>query len=542
MSEIPREQEEVAASSAPPTSGPVQCANLERAADSIPHEAPALAQNATEKPAGQPEQEARLASSESEPAPPETAPLASPPCWMPDPAPPPVSPAPPEAFREGGIYRAHVVEVTTERVLLNLGGRFQGTITLIEFAGHPTPKPGDEVSVIVEGFNPDSGEVTLSKRHADEELFWQSVQPGDLLEGVVTGMNKGGLDIDIGGARAFLPASQVDIRRIKDISLLIGEHVQCIVSQVDRTTRDLIVSRRKVLERQREQERREILQGLTEGDVRTGRVSSITDYGAFVSVGGVDGLVHVTDLSWGRVKHPSEVVQVGQEVSVRILKVDLEKGKVALGLRQATPDPWESVETKYPVGSRITARIARLADFGAFVQLEEGVDALLPLSEMSWSRRVASPAEIVKIGDEVELVVLKVEPAKQRISVGLKQTSEDPWAAVETRFPVNELVKGKVSKILDFGCFVEIAPGMEGLVHISELSLRRVNAVSDIVQEGQEVEVRVLKIDKEAQRISLSMRPAPKLRLDEKVEPARSRPTTVRKKPLRGGLTSHFDW
>jgi len=445
-------------------------------------------------------------------------------------------------MQEGSIQRAKVVEVRPDGVLFNLGDRFHGSVPLIEFAGHPTPKPGDEISVITERFYPETGEVVLSKRHADEELFWQSVQPGDLLEGVVTGMNKGGLDIDIGGARAFLPASQVDLRRIKDISVLIGEHVQCVVAQVDRTTKDLIVSRRKAMEREREQERRKLLQNLTEGEVCTGRVSNITDYGAFVTVNGVDGLVHITDLSWGRVKHPAEVVQVGQEVSVRILKVDQEKGKVSLSIRQATPDPWETVESKYPVGSRITARIARLADFGAFVQLEPGVDALLPLSEMSWSHRVNNPADIVKVGDELELAILKVEPAKQRISVGLKQTTEDPWTTVDARFPVNEIVKGKVSKIMDFGCFVEIAPGMEGLVHISELSLRRVNAVSDVVKEGQEVDVRILKIDKEAQRISLSMRPAPKLRLDEQVDSGRAKAKTARKKPLRGGLTSHFDW
>jgi len=445
-------------------------------------------------------------------------------------------------MQEGSIQRAKVVEVRPDGVLFNLGDRFHGSVPLIEFAGHPTPKPGDEISVITERFYPETGEVVLSKRHADEELFWQSVQPGDLLEGVVTGMNKGGLDIDIGGARAFLPASQVDLRRIKDISVLIGEHVQCVVAQVDRTTKDLIVSRRKAMEREREQERRKLLQNLTEGEVCTGRVSNITDYGAFVTVNGVDGLVHITDLSWGRVKHPAEVVQVGQEVSVRILKVDQEKGKVSLSIRQATPDPWETVESKYPVGSRITARIARLADFGAFVQLEPGVDALLPLSEMSWSHRVNNPADIVKVGDELELAILKVEPAKQRISVGLKQTTEDPWTTVDARFTVNEIVKGKVSKIMDFGCFVEIAPGMEGLVHISELSLRRVNAVSDVVKEGQEVDVRILKIDKEAQRISLSMRPAPKLRLDEQVDSGRAKAKTARKKPLRGGLTSHFDW
>ncbi|NLX21769.1 MAG: S1 RNA-binding domain-containing protein [Phycisphaerae bacterium] len=542
MSEIPPKQDEVGGPSAPSPNDQPECAPPQGAAGPTPDEA----RTAPDNPAGTLDSGAEpvvcTAHGDHEPIAPDTAPLASPPCSMPEPPPPPSPSGPVGQMQEGSIQRAKVVEVRPDGVLFNLGDRFHGSVPLIEFAGHPTPKPGDEISVITERFYPETGEVVLSKRHADEELFWQSVQPGDLLEGVVTGMNKGGLDIDIGGARAFLPASQVDLRRIKDISVLIGEHVQCVVAQVDRTTKDLIVSRRKAMEREREQERRKLLQNLTEGEVCTGRVSNITDYGAFVTVNGVDGLVHITDLSWGRVKHPAEVVQVGQEVSVRILKVDQEKGKVSLSIRQATPDPWETVESKYPVGSRITARIARLADFGAFVQLEPGVDALLPLSEMSWSHRVNNPADIVKVGDELELAILKVEPAKQRISVGLKQTTEDPWTTVDARFPVNEIVKGKVSKIMDFGCFVEIAPGMEGLVHISELSLRRVNAVSDVVKEGQEVDVRILKIDKEAQRISLSMRPAPKLRLDEQVDSGRAKAKTARKKPLRGGLTSHFDW
>ncbi len=542
MSEIPPKQDEVGGPLAPSPNDQPESVPPQGAAGPTPDEA----RTTPDHPAGTLDSGAEpvvcTAQGGHEPIAPDTVPLASPPCSMPEPPPPPSPSGPVGQMQEGSIQRAKVVEVRPDGVLFNLGDRFHGSVPLIEFAGHPTPKPGDEISVITERFNPETGEVVLSKRHADEELFWQSVQPGDLLEGVVTGMNKGGLDIDIGGARAFLPASQVDLRRIKDISVLIGEHVQCVVAQVDRTTKDLIVSRRKAMEREREQERRKLLQNLTEGEVCTGRVSNITDYGAFVTVSGVDGLVHITDLSWGRVKHPAEVVQVGQEVSVRILKVDQEKGKVSLSIRQATPDPWETVESKYPVGSRITARIARLADFGAFVQLEPGVDALLPLSEMSWSHRVNSPADIVKVGDELELAILKVEPAKQRISVGLKQTTEDPWTTVDARFPVNEIVKGKVSKIMDFGCFVEIAPGMEGLVHISELSVRRVNAVSDVVKEGQEVDVRILKIDKEAQRISLSMRPAPKLRLDEQVDSGRAKAKTARKKPLRGGLTSHFDW
>lgn len=456
------------------------------------------------------------------------------------------APAPPivqsGTITPGGIHHATVIEVDTHLVHLKLSDQVQGTVAILEFAGHPTPKVGDEVSVIVEQYDPATNQVTLSKRHADEELFWHSVRPGDMLEGVVTGMNKGGLDIDLGGARAFLPASQVDLHRMKDISLLIGEHVRVAVVQVDRVTKDLIVSRRKVQEEDRVQERRMALESLVEGQSYPGKISNLTEYGAFVNLdAGVDGLIHITDLSWGRVTNPSDFVKPGQEVTVKLLKVDREKGKVSLGLKQMKANPWDDAEQRYPAGSRIKVKIARLADFGAFVQLEEGVDALLPASEISWSRRIANPMELVKVGDEIEAAILKVEPAKQRISISLKQIQDDPWSSAETRFPVNGTLKGKVSKIMDFGAFVEVAPGVEGLVHISELSERRVNAVSDVVKEGQDVDVRVLKLDIPAQRLSLSMKPEPKLRIDSRADDTR-RPKKDRKKPLRGGLASHFDW
>ena len=443
-------------------------------------------------------------------------------------------------LRQGSIIRAKVTQVTTIDVTFDVAG-IHTTIPFIEFAGHAIPKEGDEISVVVEEFDPASNKLMISKRHADEMLFWHSVQPGDLLEGVVTGMNKGGLDIDIGGARAFLPSSHVDTARIKDISVLIGEHVRCIVSQVDRTTKDLIVSRRKYLERERKEARRKAVDALVEGQKYTGTVSNLTEYGAFVNVGGVDGLVHITDMSWGRVRHPGDLLQIGQEVEVLVTKIDHQRHKVSLSIKQLKADPWSTAETKYPAGSRIRARVARLADFGAFLELEEGIDALLPLSEMSWSRRIGNPSEVVKPGDEIEVVVLRVEPAKQRISVGLKQTEPDPWSTVETRFPLNTPTKGKVSKIMDFGAFVELTPGVEGLIHISELSDKRVKAVGDVVKEGQEVEVRVIKLDLKAQRISLSMRPAPKIQEHVAPEPAR-KPKPERKKPLRGGLSSHFNW
>jgi small subunit ribosomal protein S1 len=327
---------------------------------------------------------------------------------------------------------------------------------------------------------------------------------------------------------------------MKDISLLIGEHVRCIVTQVDRTTRDLIVSRKKYLESEARAKRQQALEGLAEGDIRSGTVTNLTQYGAFIDLGGVDGLLHMTDISWGRVRDPREVLQVGQPIRVRILKINRETGKVSLGLKQVKPNPWDGIEDRYPKDRRIRAKVARMTEFGAFLELEEGVDALLPIGEMSWSKHVVHPSEVVKIGDEIEVVVLRVDAERKRISVGLKQMQENPWSTVEARFPINSKVNGKVVKIMDFGAFVEIAPGIEGLIHISELSEKRVKTVADVVQEGQEVEVRVVKLDLPSQRISLSMRPEQKVPVRVAESPAAKK--KERKRPLRGGLSSHFEW
>ena len=445
-------------------------------------------------------------------------------------------------LEQGGVHRGKVTRVTCEEVFVNLGGALEGIVPIMEFAAQPIPQDGEEISVIVDRLDPERGLLVLSKQQADEYTFWQAVQPGDTLEGVVTGMNKGGLDVDLGGARAFLPASHVDVRRMRDISMLIGEHVRCVVTQVDRTTHDLVVSRKKYIERERRRQRQEILNHLTEGEIRNGTVSNVTDFGAFIDLGGADGLLHLTDMSWSRVRHPKEVVEEGQQIEVRVLKVDRKAGKISLGLKQIKPDPWDGVETRYPAGARVRGRVVRTADFGVFLELEEGVDALLPISELSWSRRINHPSELLRVGDTPEVVVLKVDPGKRRIAVGLKQTEENPWLAVETRFPANSWVKGRVSKVADFGAFVELIPGVEGLVHISELSDKHVRAVSDVVEEGQQIDVRVIKADAEAQRISLSMKPEPKEPPVASGDGGADKAKKKRKRPLRGGLASHFDW
>ncbi|GMV96548.1 MAG: hypothetical protein AMXMBFR83_09130 [Phycisphaerae bacterium] len=440
------------------------------------------------------------------------------------------------------IHAGKIVRVTAEEVFVVIDTGQQGYVPLIEFAAQPLPHVGDDISVLIERSEDKTGLLKLSKRQADEFTFWQSVQPGDVLEGVITGMNKGGLDVDIGGARAFLPASQVDMRRIHDISTFIGEHVRCVVTQVDRATQDLVVSRRRLQEIEKQEQRKAAVEAIQEGEIRTGRVSNVTEFGAFVSLGGVDALLHMSDMSWGRVRPPAEVVRKGDEITVKVLKVDRAAGKVSVGLKQARPNPWDNITERYQEGARVKGKVLRFADFGAFLELEDAVEALLPISEMSWTQRIGHPADLLKEGEEREVVVLKVDPARRRISVGLRQTEPNPWDTLEQQFPINATVKGKVTKIMEYGAFVELLPGIEGLVHISALSDRRVRAVGDVVKEGQEVEVRVLKIDRGAQRVSLSMKPQEAPRRPAGDAPGKESKPAKKPRPARGGLSSHFDW
>lgn len=439
----------------------------------------------------------------------------------------------PDLSKGPAFLNAVVKRVTNDALILSLPDEREGRLSLSEYAGLPVPTVGESIPVRVD--LQEDGTLSISRVSEAEHTFWDSVKEGDTLEGVVTGMNKGGLDIDIGGARAFLPASHVDVKPVKDISILIGEHVTCIVSQVDRTSRDLVVSRRRFLRKANRQKRHDLFESLEEGQTRTGKVASVTDYGAFVDLGGANGLLHMSDMTWGRLKHPSELVQPEQELEVKILKVDPKKGKISLGLKQLQPDPWDNIQDKYPKDSKVRGKVISLADFGAFLELEPGVEALLPLSEMSWSRHVTRPSDMVSQGQDVEAVVLRVDPARRKFSVGTRQLQENPWANIETRFPINDTFKGKVTRTMEFGAFVEVAEGVEGLIHISELSDKRVRAVTDVVKEGDEVEVRVIKVDPKAQRLSLSMKPLTKQDIED------AKPKKKKKRPERGGLASHID-
>lgn len=441
------------------------------------------------------------------------------------------SPAP----QSGGSRRGKVVSIGRDDVFIDLGGKSQGICSVLQFE---TANVGDEFDFVVDHYDEREGLLVLNRKGVmATNVSWENLEAGQVVEGVVSGMNKGGLELEIKGMRAFMPAGQVDLYFQKDISTLIGQRMAVEVMQFDRHARNLIVSRRVLLERQKEEARQKLMEELAEGQTRRGVVRSVTDFGAFVDLGGVDGLLHVSEMSHRRVRHPSELIKVGDLVDVKIVKIDKETGKLSLSLKQAMPDPWANVATRYSAGSSVTGRVTKVEPFGAFVEVEEGLEGLLPVSEISW-QRIRHPSDVVKVGDTIKLVVLSVDPNQHRMSFSLKQAGPDPWSQVKERYAVDMVVKGKVTRVVDFGAFVELEPGLEGLVHISELAGHRVNSASDVVKPGQDVDVRVLEIDKEARRISLSIR-----RAAEVAAPAAPAvpvaPGKKKKKPeLRGGL----DW
>lgn len=439
-----------------------------------------------------------------------------------------------------------VTGVTDDDVFLQFGVKTQGVVPHAHFGKKEPIEVGRRVDCVVERFDEESGLLIVSRKGAATRATWTNLTRGMLVEGRVTGVIKGGLEIDLKGIRAFMPGSQADIHPMKDVSLLLNQMVKCEVMEVDRRHKNVLLSRRKVMEREQAELREKLKGELEAGQLREGFVRSITDFGAFVDIGGIDGLVHISDMSWGSVGKVTDVLEVGQKVKVMVLKVDTKRDRISLGLKQAMPDPWTGAADKYPVGSSLKARVVRLADFGAFAELESGVEGLIPISEMNWSRtRAASDA--VSVGDMVDCVVIRMEPDKRRIAMSMKQAQADPWAGVLESFPAQSIVKGKVTRLADFGAFVEIAPGVEGLVHISELADRRVNSCSEVVQVGQEVEARVLGTDREHRRISLSIKAVQAHAAGEETAHAATvtapaKPRKERKKPLRGGLSSHFDW
>lgn len=451
--------------------------------------------------------------------------------------------APPEQIEPGTELTGTVVGVTQDDVFLDLGTKLQGVLPRNQFGKKEPVENGRRVDVVVDRFDEESRLLNVIRKGQIQRATWENLARGNLVEGRVVGLNKGGLEVDLKGIRAFMPASQVDVVPRKDISELLNEVVRCEVMEVDRRGNNILLSRRKVLEKERTAAREHLLEDLQVGQTRKGTVGNITDFGAFVNLGGVDGLVHISDMSWGSVEKVSDVLSPGQEVEVKVLKVDLKRNRISLGMKQALPDPWEGVGERYPVGTQLKARVVRLADFGVFAELESGVEGLVPISEMGWSR-VQRTSDLVSAGDMIDVVVIRVELPKRRIALSMKQAQADPWAGVLESFTPQSLVKGKVTRLADFGAFVELAPGIEGLVHISEMADRRVRSCSEVVEPGQEIEVRVLGVDGENRRISLSIRAVTAAQTGSEqdgpaAEPARKE-RKKRKKPLRGGVS--WEW
>lgn len=414
---------------------------------------------------------------------------------------------------EGEIIKGTILEIKDDAVLVDIGYKSEGLIPLREFrapSGEVTAKVGDVVDVYLEQKEDSEGLIVLSREKAEKIKIWDELSrvydKGSAITGMILGRTKGGLIVDI-GVRAFLPGSQVDLRPVRDLDKLIGKAFPMKIIKLNQKRGNIVLSRRELLEEERKHLKEQTLANLTEGLRIKGKVKNITEYGAFVDLGGLDGLLHITDMSWGRVGHPSELFQVGDEVEVVVLKFDRANERVSLGYKQRLPDPWEAVEQKYPVGSKLKGKVVSLTDYGAFVELEEGVEGLVHISEMSWTQRVKHPSKVVAIGDVVEVVVLDVDRANKRISLGMRQAEPNPWNFIEERYPVGTRVEGRVRNLADFGAFVELEEGIDGLIHISDMSwTKRVRHPSEVLKKGEKVEAIVLHVDKANRRISLGLK------------------------------------
>lgn len=415
------------------------------------------------------------------------------------------------------IVEGTIIRVDDEFVLVDVGYKSEGTIARNEWEEEEEqPEAGQKIRVLVEdvedaqGHNDERGMIVLSKRKAEKIEKWmkvmETVNENDVVSGEVTRKIKGGLLVDI-GVNVFLPASQVDIRRPHDIGEYIGKTIECMVLKIDDARRNIVVSRRSLIEAQRSEKKAELLKELEVGQLRKGVVKNIADFGAFVDLGGIDGLLHITDMSWGRINHPSEMVKIDDELEVQILHIDYEKEKIALGLKQKSASPWENVGTKYPVNSTVKGTVVNVMSYGAFVKLEDGIEGLVHISEMSWTKRISHPSELVNIDDEIEVVVLRIDEQKQEISLGMKQTQSNPWEKVAEKYPTGQLVKGRVRNLTNYGAFIEIEEGIDGLLHVSDMSwTRKISHPSELVEKGQEIECKVLSVDQERRRIALGLK------------------------------------
>ncbi len=436
------------------------------------------------------------------------------------------------------LRRGRIAAIRGDDVFVGLVGDFdgkklQGVVPVAQFDRPPRLKA--IMDFVVDTVDESKGLVFLSREGAISRSTWDQLVTGSIIEARVTGHNKGGLELEmVGGIKAFMPASQIDIHHVDDLESFAGQKLDAAVAEIDRKHKKVLLSRRKYLEIKRAREKRKLMAEIAVGQERDGVISNLTAFGAFVDLGGVDGLVHVTDLSHSHVDKPSDVVKVGEKVRVKVLKIDTEKERISLGIKQATPDPWENVEAKYRPGEQVSARVTKTTNFGAFVELEPGVEGLLPMSEMSW-RRIHRAEDVVKAGDVIKVSVLKVEPEKHRLSVSLKAGTEDPWSAAGGKYAVDAMVEGKVTSTTDYGAFVELEPGVEGLVHISELADRRVGSVEEIVKAGDTRTFRVKGVDPKNHKISLSLKEKPAGREQPPQHVAKAKPK-IDKGKLKSGL------
>jgi len=416
-------------------------------------------------------------------------------------------------FVEGSIIPGKVLEIRGDGVLVDIGYKSEGMIPASEFPDIKAVNPGDVFNVILEAIEDDDGMVLLSKTRAEQQERWNKVletyKEGSIVEGEVRARVKGGMIVDVNGVESFLPGSQIDVAPVHDPDGLVGKRLEFKIIKINDDRRNIVLSRRELLEERRRDRKRELLTEIKVGQTRRGMVKNITDFGVFVDLDGMDGLLHITDMSWGRINHPSEIVKVGEELEVVILDVNMEKERVSLGLKQKQSNPWYNIEAKYPVGSRLRGKVVNLVPYGAFVEIEAGVEGLVHVSEISWTKRIARASDVLAQGQEVDVVVLNVNKEEQKIALGIRQTEENPWDGVRMRYPIGARVSGKVRNLTSYGAFVELEDGIDGMVHVSDMSwTRKINHPSEVLKKGDEVAAVVLEVDPDNQRISLGLKQA----------------------------------
>jgi small subunit ribosomal protein S1 len=413
-------------------------------------------------------------------------------------------------FAAGNIVKGTIIEVRPKEVLVDIGYKSEGVISGSEFEDIKTVKPGDEIDVLIEKLEDKEGMVVLSKEKAEFKKNWERIlticNEGGTIAGKVKAIVKGGLLVNI-GVEAFLPASQIDITTPKNLTQYVGNTYDFKVVKINQERQNIVLSRRELIEQERLERRQKLLSEMTPGDIRKGTVKNITDFGAFIDLNGIDGLLHITDMSWGRIGHPSELLKVGQDIDVVVLDINREKERVSLGLKQKLANPWDSIEQKYPVGAKVKGKVVNLVPYGAFVELEPGVEGLVHVTELSWTKRVAKPSDMLKQDQEIEAVVLGINREEQKISLGLRQLETNPWDRAQEKYPPGTRVKGKIRNLTSYGAFIELEEGLDGMIHVSDVSwTRKINHPSEVLKKGDEVEAVVLEVDKPNQRIAVGLK------------------------------------